>query len=66
MMKVQAVWAGALTHCCVLTNILCASFFLPIYFQAVKGANPMMSGVYVLASVLSQLLVLPLAGRLGE
>ena len=59
MMKVQAVWAGALTHCFFLTNVFCASFFLPIYFQAVRG-------VYVLASVLSQLFVLPLTGKLGE
>lgn len=66
LIKVQPIWAGALTHFFVLANVLCASFFLPIYFQAVKGANPMMSSVYVLASVLSQLFVLPLTGKLGQ
>ncbi|KAG7286456.1 hypothetical protein NEMBOFW57_008767 [Staphylotrichum longicolle] len=63
-MKARGVWAGALTHCFFLTNVFCASFFLPIYFQAVRGASPMMSGVYVLASILSQLLAVPPTGKL--
>ncbi|RHZ62631.1 hypothetical protein CDV55_106177 [Aspergillus turcosus] len=30
-------------------------YYLPIYFQAIKGASPMMSGVDLLPSILSQL-----------
>ncbi|KAL1838214.1 hypothetical protein VTJ49DRAFT_2941 [Mycothermus thermophilus] len=66
LMRVRAVWTGAITHCLIMTGVFCASFFLPIYFQAVKGVTPMMSGVCVLASVLSQLVALPLAGRMVE
>jgi MFS family permease len=66
MIKGRPVWSGALTHCFLMTNVFCASFYLPIYFQAVHGANPMMSGVYVLASILSQLAVVPVASGLGE
>ena len=66
IIRVRGVWAGALTHCFFMTNVFCASFFLPMYFQAVRGANPMMSGVYVLASILSQLIVIPPTGKFGE
>jgi MFS family permease len=66
MIKRMPVWSGALTHCFLMTNVFCASFYLPIYFQAVHGASPMMSGVFVLASILSQLAVVPVASGLGE
>jgi MFS family permease len=41
-----------------------ANYYLPIYFQAVKGATPTMSGVYMLPSILAQLFTAVLAGRL--
>ena len=66
MIKVRGVWVGSLTHCFFMTNVFCASFFLPMYFQAVRDASPMMSGVYVLASILSQLMAVPPTGKLGE
>jgi MFS family permease len=66
IIKVQAVWSGALTHCFLLTNVFCASFFLPIYFQAVQGVDPMKSGLYVLPSILSQLVVVSMTGVFGE
>jgi hypothetical protein len=41
-------------------------YYLPIYFQAIKGASPMMSGVYLLPSILSQLIGTLLSGALGQ
>ena len=66
LVKVRAVWAGSLTHWFLMSNVFCASYFLPVYFQAVHGANPMMSGVNVLASILSQLVVVPPTGKIGK
>ena len=40
----------------------CASYFLSVYFQAVKGASPLLSGVYLLPSILSQLILAVVAG----
>jgi MFS family permease len=37
---------------------------MPIYFQAVDGATPTMSGVYLLPSILAQLFAAVAAGRL--
>ena len=66
IIRIRAVRAGAVTQCFLLTTIYCASFFLPIYFQADHGATPMMSGIYVLASILPQLLTAVMAGVLGK
>ncbi|KAK9242014.1 hypothetical protein V1506DRAFT_572943 [Lipomyces tetrasporus] len=48
---------------------MCASYYLPIYFQAVRGVSPLTSGVYLLPSILSQLLFAVgsgiLVGKLG-
>lgn len=41
-----------------------ANYYLPIYFQAVDGVTPTMSGVYMLPSILSQLFAAVFAGRL--
>lgn len=41
-----------------------ANYYLPIYFQAVDGATPTMSGVYMLPSILAQLFAAVFAGRL--
>ncbi|KAJ5202902.1 hypothetical protein N7449_004981 [Penicillium cf. viridicatum] len=44
----------------------CASYYLPLYFQAVKGVSPMMSGVYLLPNIISQLVCVIFAGALGK
>lgn len=41
-----------------------ANYYLPIYFQAVDGVTPTMSGVYLLPSILGQLFAAVIAGRL--
>jgi hypothetical protein len=66
ILRVRATWSGALTQCFLLTIVYCVSFFLPIYFQAVRGASPMMSGVYILPGIISQLLMTATGGRLGK
>ncbi|KAK3903976.1 major facilitator superfamily domain-containing protein [Staphylotrichum tortipilum] len=66
LLRVRAVWAGSLTHWFLMVSVFCASYFLPVYFQAVHGASPMMSGVYMLASIVSQLCVVPVTGKLVE
>jgi MFS family permease len=66
LIRQRALWAAALTQWFLLTTVYAASFFLPIYFQAVFGATPIMSGVYVLASILSQLVAAVVSGVLGR
>ncbi|KAK0616757.1 major facilitator superfamily domain-containing protein [Immersiella caudata] len=66
LMRKRTVWSGALTQWCNMTVVFSAGYFLPLYFQAIQGATPVMSGVYVLASVLSQLLFAGVSGFLVE
>lgn len=53
MVRQKIVWASCLTYGFVMGSLFCMSYYLPIYFQGVKGASPTMSGVYILPSVLS-------------
>ncbi|KAI9928702.1 hypothetical protein MW887_001919 [Aspergillus wentii] len=42
----------------------CATYYLPLYFQVVKGVSPMMSGVSTLPGIISQLILVILSGFL--
>lgn len=46
-------------------TVTVASYYFPIYFQAVKGAGPALSGVYLLPSIFSQLALVVSSGWLG-
>ena len=66
LVKQRVVWSAALTQLFIFTNLFVSSFFLPIFFQAVKGASPFMAGVYLLPSILSQLVAAVTSGFLGR
>ena len=42
-----------------------ASYYMPIYFQAIRHATPSMSGVYILPAILSQIVFAAVSGALG-
>ncbi|KAF2737110.1 efflux pump protein [Polyplosphaeria fusca] len=69
IIKQRVVWASCLQSMSLMGVLIGASNYLPIYFQAVKGVSPTMSGVDMLPSILSQLLMALLSGvavsRLG-
>lgn len=52
-------------HLFMIGVLTCAAYYLPIYFQAVLVASPVMSGVYYLPNVLSQITFSMLAGGMG-
>jgi hypothetical protein len=66
MARKRTVWASCLTYGFFLGQLFCVSYYLPIYFQGVKGVSPTMSGVYVLPSVLSHVFAAVASGMLGE
>lgn len=69
MLKQRIVWSSCLTAACLLSAMICTSYYLPIYFQGVKGTSPTLSGVYLLPGVITQLVVAvgggQLAGKVG-
>lgn len=66
LMKRRIVWSSALNQMWLFTTLFIAAFFMPIYFQAVKGSSPFMAGVYVLPSIVSQLIAAVASGVLGK
>lgn len=66
MVRIKAVWSACLVQLFFFGMLQLASYYLPIYFQAVKGATPMLSGVYLLPSIISMLLGAVGSGAAGE
>ncbi|KAI3327596.1 MFS general substrate transporter [Xylariaceae sp. AK1471] len=56
-------WSG-INFAFLLASVYCSLYFLPIYFQTVQGAGPILSGVYLLAIILPQLVAAIASGKL--
>lgn len=65
MVRRRAVWSACLVQLFFGMNNL-AAYYLPVYFQAVKGATSMLSSVYMLPSIISQLFGAVVSGAAGE
>ncbi|KAJ5227232.1 uncharacterized protein N7469_007238 [Penicillium citrinum] len=64
MVAQRVVWSSCLVMLTLFAMVLTASYYLPIYFQSIKNKSPTMSGIYILPSVLSQLLFAVVSGLL--
>ncbi|KAK0642638.1 Efflux pump mlcE [Lasiodiplodia hormozganensis] len=69
LLRQRTVWASCAFGTCLVCCVSIATNWLPTYFQAVKGEGPTMSGVYLLPSIISQLIFVVISGagtaRLG-
>ena len=59
------VWSSCLTMLFLMSSTFVISYYLPIYFQAVKNATPTLSGAYTLPNILSAMLSAIVSGVLG-
>lgn len=66
MVKTRVVWSSCLVICFLFGGMMIYSYYLPIYFQAVKGDSPLQSGIDVLPLILSQMIASIVSGGLGE
>lgn len=62
----RPVWTSALTQMFLTTTVFLSSYFLPIFFQAVQGRTPFISGLQMLPSIVPQLIFAVLGGFLGK
>lgn len=60
------VWCGCIVYGFLMAALFLLTYYLPIYFQSVKDASAILSGVYTLPNILSQLGAAILSGVLGE
>ncbi|ODM16320.1 hypothetical protein SI65_08320 [Aspergillus cristatus] len=69
MFPLQMVSQGIVLFSCLFMFFLggmnaCATYYLPLYFQGVKGVSAMISGVSTLPSIISQLILVIFSGFL--
>jgi hypothetical protein len=62
MMKKRSMWSAAMFSFCMGSFFLLLIYFLPIWFQAVKGASAVKSGIMNLPMVLSLVFVSIMSG----
>ncbi|KAK2837003.1 hypothetical protein FQN49_006507 [Arthroderma sp. PD_2] len=60
----RIVWCSCLLGGFFMGAMLLVSFYLPLYFQAVRGVSPTLSGVYLLPQVISQIIFSTVSGVL--
>ncbi|TVY83625.1 Efflux pump mlcE [Lachnellula suecica] len=69
MVKIRIVWASCILILFFFGAQLTVAYYMAIYFQAVRGVSPTLSGVYLLPTILSQMAAAVtsgiLVGRLG-
>lgn len=58
----RTVWAAGLFHALFMSALFGSVYYLPIYFQAINGASPMLSGVYLLPTILPEIFMAGIAG----
>jgi MFS family permease len=64
MFRKRVVYLGCSTLFFQFGTLLVLSYYLPIWFQVIKGASPEMSGVMTLPTLVSQALASVIAGKL--
>jgi hypothetical protein len=66
MLRKKEVWSSCIVIFFFFGGLLTFTYYLPIYFQAVKGVAPSPSGVYILPGILSQMMMAVVSGVLGK
>ncbi|KAI1345651.1 putative MFS multidrug transporter [Xylaria sp. FL0043] len=64
LVKRLIVWTSTVQNSFLFITNFVGATYVPIYFQAVKGVGPSLSGVYTLPSILTQLLSIVISGAL--
>ncbi|KAI4249995.1 MAG: hypothetical protein LQ352_005454 [Teloschistes flavicans] len=52
----RTVWTSCVVYGLFMGNLYLTSYWVPIYFQGVKGKSPTMSGVYILPMIVAHII----------
>jgi hypothetical protein len=66
MVRKKIVWSSCLVIACFFGSLLTITYYLPIYFQTIKGVSPSQSGVDVLPGIFGQIVMALTSGILGQ
>ncbi|GAQ45157.1 hypothetical protein AtubIFM55763_006611 [Aspergillus tubingensis] len=64
LVKQRIVWSSCMTMSMMFGMTMVMAYYLPIYFQSVRGESALMSGVDLLPNILCQLVMAVLSGVL--
>ncbi|KAL4953937.1 major facilitator superfamily domain-containing protein [Aspergillus filifer] len=64
LVKQQIIWASCANYAFLFGSMMCATYYLPMYFQAVRGASPTMSGVDLLPTIVPTMIFAAACGVL--
>ncbi|GAT22703.1 MFS multidrug transporter [Aspergillus luchuensis] len=64
LVKQRIVWSSCMTMSMMFGMTMVMAYYLPIYFQSVRGESALMSGVDLLPNILCQLVMAVLSGIL--
>ncbi|KAL3440264.1 major facilitator superfamily domain-containing protein [Aspergillus insuetus] len=64
LVRRQIIWASCVNYTFLFGSMMCATYYLPIYFQAVRGASPTMSGVDLLPTIVPTMIFAATCGAL--
>lgn len=65
LMRRRIMWTSCLNQACFVGVAFTATYYLPIYFQAVRNASPTMSGVDLLPLIIASMIFTIATGALG-
>ena len=65
MVRRKVVWCSCVVVFLFMGSMMITSYYMPIYFQAIRNATPTLSGVYILPAILSQIVFATVSGALG-
>ena len=65
MLKQRVVWVSCLNMFCFYSGMMLWVYYLPIYFQTVRGITPTLSGVYMLPLIAGQIIGAMMSGVLS-
>lgn len=66
LIRKRIIWSSSLSYGFLLSQVFCVSWYLPQYFQGVKNASPLMSGVDILPSILAHFCVATISGKISK
>ena len=62
----KIVWSSCLVMLFFFGSVMASVYYLPIWFQSVKGVSPITSGVWLLPTMLPQMLFAVISGVSGK
>lgn len=66
MLTNRVVWVSCLYMFCFYSSMIIWIYYLPIYFQSVRGISPTLSGVYMLPLIAGQMIGATSSGMLSK